>query len=1166
MTGSGRSEGRVRFGLPGRDSSAPPPLGSGGAAIGLSLVVAVLGVLLLAAVSGSKVSAQSPRLFAGSLVLEDARPLTVINVATAQVTVRLAGVDTEVGASNYQSVQAVPVSGGTVLVNTGSGNFNYLAADNYVSDPHGSGVGLGRLDGAAAAHGYPAGRDAYIVRTAQPSTVSLVGRSTVEQAAAASAALVPRSGGGDVTASPAAAVAPLGFSSLAGPVGVAEGQVAASGSDLWLLVGRPGGCRIVQIVADPTSRLGLSTTTRGSSAAPCQKMAVETASLGEAVAEPGSVQLFSPARERRPVGPPRRIATPFTGPASTILPVKGAGAVAWFLARSTSTWQLFGVSGSGAVSGPYQLPHLSGADPAEPVLSGGLLYTIDRGATGGPTLWTIDPAGGQMAPLEGQATYPRVNSENANFTGVEVVLDGSRVVFNNPQSLEAVVVFTDGSRAPVIVDKSQAVTVSATGPADLNVKAPPPTTPGKGHGGGPATSSTSTPEPAVQAVSQQVTCANTTQKPYAPQITGVSPSSGTALVVWSYQLLDQTDCEPSSWSVAVTALTGGHQPDQPLQVVYGQSQYLFEGLRPATTYQVVVTAYINRQSTESSPVTFTTAARGPDAPLSVTTSADGAGNWVVQWTPCTEAVDKNCVVPAAQWSVIGAACAGSFVGSPPSVQVAGNQDAAVINAAALDLLGDSLSFSVQGSLDSGLKGNPTGDHGCTEAYQKPDASAVLLRGQGQADPATGTITATLTVGAATGSNPASVFGVPPADAEFVYTLSGVTPARTVGPVSQTSVTITGLPAGVPLVPSVQIYPAGHLDAAVTVPGPPFSQTLAWPTDLNGGTLATGSVNPKAPDSGTIVVTLPLDAPSDPLTAAAPLAANAPGAGPVVQCGGPGGATLPAYPPQAVSADHQLVLVVADPLLVLHGGSCTVSFSLTDGAQPNPYGGPSPDMTAAFTIGSQPSYSFDVSFIKCAPFQCGPFGRQYAVDVTTGDPFQGGGQWTFSAGQVGVPPATDPCYVSVQSATSPPSYPVELDLPQPCVQVGRVAVTVSWLYLGQQGTWSGAPAGPPPPPATTTTTTSPSTTSTTLAPCPSTTVSPTTKACSGATTTSSAAVGAPGGAARGTVLAAARSGGGPGASRGSAWPMGVLLVAAMSLLLWSPLAGRTRRHHSEKRRR
>ncbi len=102
-----------------------------------------------------------------------------------------------------------------------------------------------------------------------------------------------------------------------------------------------------------------------------------------------------------------------------------------------------------------------------------------------------------------------------------------------------------------------------------------------------------------------VTCANTTQKPYSPQITSVDPASESAVVKWSYQLLEQQDCEPDSWSVTVTALSGP-QPAQPQQDVNGQQQLQFTGLRPATTYQVVVTAYINSQSTASSPSQFTT--------------------------------------------------------------------------------------------------------------------------------------------------------------------------------------------------------------------------------------------------------------------------------------------------------------------------------------------------------------------------------------------------------------------------------------------------------------------------------------------------------------------------------------------------------------------------------
>ena len=190
-------------------------------------------------------------------------------------------------------------------------------------------------------------------------------------------------------------------------------------------------------------------------------------------------------------------------------------------------------------------------------------------------------------------------------------MDGPRVIFNNPESLLAVVIFTDGSHAPVVVNKSDAVEVSAAGPGDVNVKRekpkPQPKTPAPGAA--PTTTPTTLVQPiVVQPVTQQVDCASTTEKPYAPQISSVSPSDEAALVVWSYHLLAEQDCLPSTWSVTVTALGGAAQPARHVQLVDGQEQLLFAGLQPGTAYQAVVTAYIGRESTSSTPVNFTTTA------------------------------------------------------------------------------------------------------------------------------------------------------------------------------------------------------------------------------------------------------------------------------------------------------------------------------------------------------------------------------------------------------------------------------------------------------------------------------------------------------------------------------------------------------------------------------
>jgi hypothetical protein len=1139
VTAADGSRPRIHFGQPSGKRSGPPPLGVLGSAVGAVLLALVVGTLAWSALSGRPPAAAHPDLFGGSVVLGDTRPLTVIDVATAQITVRLEGVDTEVGAANYADVQPVAVAGGTMLVNRVSGSFNFLEADDYVTDPDGAGVGLGPLAGSTGAEGVPSGADAYILRAGAHSTVSLVGQSTVAEAAraeAGSAAANP-TGRPRVTVSPAAALAPIGFAALGGPADLGPGGAAAQAGDLWVLSGGGAGCRLRQLHPVPTSRQGLTTLDRGGSVAPCGRDSLEPSSGEVAFAQPGRVLLL-PAGGRP--GPAAAVTTPFTDGASRILPVTGSVGHPWFLAEVADRWVLFGVGATKRPVGPFPLTGLGpGSDPVTPVLAGSFLYTLDQTQPGQPTLWTIDVANGRMAPLTGVPAYPALSAaEKDRFIGAQVLLVGPRVVINNPGSLEAVVVFTDGSHPPVVVDKSQAVAVSTTGPADLNVHTPTTTRPGSERGGknAPAPAASRAPVPVVEPVSQEITCADTTQKPYAPQITTVSPSSGGALVQWSYQLLDQTDCEPDSWAVSVTALTGGHQPAQPVHAVYGQSQYLLTGLRPATTYQVVVTAYINAQSTASTPATFATTARGPDAPLSVTTTSDGAGDWVVSWTPCTPTASARCVVPADQWTVTGAACGGSFVGTPPTVQVAGDQDRVTLNATNLGELGDQLSFSVQGSLFSGLTGDPTSDGSCTEAYQKPDAGAISLSGTGAATTG-GTVTATLEVAVTGGTDPTTAFGSQPTETEFVYDVDGMT----VGPTSRTTVTVPGLPPGVDFTPTVRIYPAGHPEAAVTVAGASFHQTLAWPADLQGGTTVAATVDPD-PNQGSFTVDFPPDLPSGPLSATSPDPAES-AAGPELQCGGSGGA-VETYPVQAVSGGH-LDFPVSD--LIDNGGSCTVSFQLTDNASPDPYGGPSGPVTVPFQIGQAPAYSFTQGFTQqcqqddtCGP----PVGPDWQLLVSSSDPsLAAGGDWSVTAEvrdrHSGGELPGDPCYISQGVSSS--EFPYTVDLPPTCPYslLAQVDVVVSYKYIGQTTAADaglpdnspGSPAQLPPPPPPTTTTTIPTTTTTAAG---STTVPTTTVA----STTVAPTTAAPRTAARAGAAAGAGGGGASPAALG-AWALGAV---------------------------
>ena len=96
----GHSDHPPSFGQPSGSHDTPPGFGWGGAIAGAAVVVVVLGSLLWSALAGSTVSAQRPRVFGGSLVLEDQKAPTVIDVATGQATVRLDGVYDQVGATN----------------------------------------------------------------------------------------------------------------------------------------------------------------------------------------------------------------------------------------------------------------------------------------------------------------------------------------------------------------------------------------------------------------------------------------------------------------------------------------------------------------------------------------------------------------------------------------------------------------------------------------------------------------------------------------------------------------------------------------------------------------------------------------------------------------------------------------------------------------------------------------------------------------------------------------------------------------------------------------------------------------------------------------------------------------------------------------------------------
>ncbi|HEY1733570.1 MAG TPA: hypothetical protein VGG23_03905, partial [Acidimicrobiales bacterium] len=448
------SQPRARFGETSV-SRGTPGFGSSGLIIGIVVVVVVVGGLLWSAAAGHATAARHPELIGGSIVLDSSRPLTVVNRATGEATVQLDDVDLQVGAPNDTDVEAVPIDEGTMLVNTVSGAFNLLQADNYVVDTTGAGVGLGTLAGSRSAAGYSDGADAYIVRSGPRSTISRVGASTVQQASSQAA-------GG--TAGAASDVVPLGFAALKGTVPDTANATVVGNGELWTLLEGAKGCSLVSL--SPVAKSGNLAEATRARPRDCARAALASAGGVVALATPGHIAVFRPGHATA-----LDVDVTATTGASSLRAVSGSSSTLWYLADDPTGWQLLGVGPTGAVQGPRRLHGIGvAASPAPPVFSNGRIYTLDRQASGQPALWVIDPTSGAVGTLRGVRTYPAdARNEKASFSAADMLVSGPRVVYNNPGSLLAVVVFTDGTHVPVIVNKKTGVNVSAAGPASVNV-------------------------------------------------------------------------------------------------------------------------------------------------------------------------------------------------------------------------------------------------------------------------------------------------------------------------------------------------------------------------------------------------------------------------------------------------------------------------------------------------------------------------------------------------------------------------------------------------------------------------------------------------------------------------------------------------------------------------
>ena len=786
------------------------------AVAGASVVVLALVAVLVAALVVEPRSAQRPEVVTGSLILEDDRPPVVVDLATGRPSIRLKDVFAQVGAESYSDVQIVELDTGSMLVNRRTGMFNLLNRGHLAVKREGDGVGLGDTDDVESAGAVAAGNAAYIIqRSATATRVSLVGRDTVEAAVQATAA-----GGGTVR--------PRGFVEIDNVVLDEPGRVLGDGHALWVLAGAGDDLEVLRIEPDRDRPRVLTVDAEATVEAPAALALHHTDGHRVAVVGADGGRLLGGE------GGEAALADDGEG-ADTVLPVDTETGPATFLRHLPDGWEVVTAGADGALD-RAAIEGIGDQQLTPGATAGGEVWTYvlpaagsapAAGDDGQPALLRIDRTG-QAEPVAGMDRYPRkAAGELAGFEDAAVVARSGRVVFNNPASVLAVMAFAEGDRPPVVIDKSTAIDVSANGAVATGEEETPD--PGEAAAEPPA-EEPGVDAPAPATVSEDARCAETDSQPRVPVLKAPSMSVRTATITWSYPLLDNADCHPSSFSVSVRALQG-RQPAQPFVEVVGQTSTVVSGLRPATGYEFIVTAYLNDRSTPSLPRTGTTLPTGPVAPTGVQVTADGQGGWGVTWQSCG---GDECDVPVGEWVVTGSRCGGGFVGEPPVVRVDGTTHTATIDGVARGLLGAELSFRVQGVGYDGLAGDPAASAQCVEAWRPPDPARMDLTAA--ASPALdGTVTARLAI--TTAGPLIEAFGS--RDVELTYDVSG----RTVGPTRALAVEVPGLDPGQTHEPRVTVTPVEHPEAAVVLSGPSFSQTLPWPSMSMSAELREDPLNP-----------------------------------------------------------------------------------------------------------------------------------------------------------------------------------------------------------------------------------------------------------------------------------------------------------------------------------
>ena len=1039
-----RGQSGQTFGLAARSGSGATRLTPWQIGVGLVVVLAVLGASIWFAVAGEPSQAVQTNPFGGSLVLNDQQGPVVMDLASGTASIQLANVNQAVTAPGPSTVNAVPVSDGSLLINSVNGTFNFLGQNNVLVAPTGGGVALSGSAGFQSAAGFATGSGAYVVGDAPArATISLVNEEVVAQAARASTA----SDGGSST------VQPLGTATTDSPVDRSPGGSVTANGDFWSIEGASASHRLIQYSPASHPARPLITSDRGPVAG-VASLGVGSGPSGTqtvALATPGEIRVFPAAKGSAPIS----LAVPDLGATTRIVPVSGEIGQVLFAYQSAGRWSLVGADpATGRLTGPVSLQGIPGnAVLLAPAFNRGSVYTVANTPSTQPRLLRIDPRSGIASPLSGVPVYPVSGAAEAAQTPdfgpqTQVISVGPRVIFNNPDSILGVVVFTDGSQPPKTFDKGTLASVDPAAPGGVALNA------------APKTKKRSQPkQQQVQAaVDAQSRCLNTSETPHRPVITTpLVASTHTVTLSWSYQLLSNQDCEPTTYTVAASVVGDGQGPAQPEYVVQGQLTFTYPGLHPNVTYQFVVTAFIGQEQTASLPEEATTSPQGPDPPTAVTaTDAAGTG-WTVSWTACSgSACDAN--EPATQWTVTGESCGGgAFIGTPPSVTVSGSQESATFNFADNpSLIGQSLQFEVQGTDILGHVGDPATSNGCADGWAIPVASDISLSAL---DRQAGdfTDTATLAVAPVPGVSAAEAYGSVSTEFTFAVTnMANNSQAVTQvgnpsgGPISSPTMTVTGLIPGVTYSASVTVTPVGHPEAATTLPAQPITGvTSAWPAI--GLVSSTPVLDPSA-DTGSLSATISGAYGNVPAGQTEALEASG-----SVSCSG---TAMPGFTglPVAQGADGTGTIVGIPLDLVGNGGTgCVLDVTLSESGT-NFHGGPTSSTFGLPALGVQ----YATPTVSAALQETA--GCSYCVAVTAATPLEAGtsslgGVWTTTVTSTdGIDPTQcaqmsqlapsvgdtvtgvvdmSSCVQNFENVDGSPTTPVTVTF----------TVTVSWTYLG-----------------------------------------------------------------------------------------------------------------------